>query len=609
MAGGFGPPLGGSSLEGSEWRGEARVVGPPWTHLITLTIGLLGVQVFWSVEMSYGSPYLISLGFSTSHVALVFLAGPFSGLVVQPLVGAYADTSTSRFGRRRPYILVGCLLCVVGMLLLGYTRGVAGLFTTSGSSAHSTLTMILAVVAIFLIDFSINAVQAVDRALVVDTLPPSQQAAGNACAALMLGLGAVVGFFVGNLPLVSMLSFLHAESELQALSGLVSMILLGFHLVTAILVKERVLVGSHDTPRPSLRHEFREIWSNARSLPTVIRQICLTQFFAWLGWFPVLFYTTLYITDVYMRSAMNVPPSRREDTADLDEATRLGAHAQLLSSILSLATNALLPLLTAPSSMTSSPHTKSGTRQWLPQFSLPMLWAASHAIFSLCMIGSFFVQSVAGATVLIVCTGFSWGVTQWAPFSLLAEAILTSSPTPDAHYIQLSDHRSATNLVTDEEDERQAFLVAEEDEEESDEDAESVETATPTKGMGKAQVLLGNSLAQMSVVDVTTPRLPAPEPEIVDVEPRAAAVGGLGAKAGVILGIHNIFIVIPQFLITGFSAIVFAVLDGGQKKGRNSVVYIFRIGAIWGAIAFVLAWRLARELRRGKSSIAGHLIT
>ncbi|CAK5282405.1 unnamed protein product [Mycena citricolor] len=537
MAGGFGPPLGGSSLEGSEWRGEARVVGPPWTHLITLTIGLLGVQVFWSVEMSYGSPYLISLGFSTSHVALVFLAGPFSGLVVQPLVGAYADTSTSRFGRRRPYILVGCLLCVVGMLLLGYTRGVAGLFTTSGSSAHSTLTMVLAVVAIFLIDFSINAVQAVDRALVVDTLPPSQQAAGNACAALMLGLGAVV------------------ESELQALSGLVSMILLGFHLVTAILVKERVLVGSPDTPRPSLRHEFREIWANARSLPSVIRQICLTQFFAWLGWFPVLFYTTLYITDVYMRSAMNVPPSRREETADLDEATRLGAHAQLLSSILSLATNALLPLLTAPSSMTSSPHTKSGTRQWLPQFSLPMLWAASHAIFSLCMIGSFFVQSVAGATVLI-----------------LAEAILTSSPTPDAHYIQLSDHRSATNLVADEEDERQAFLVAEEDEEESDEDAESVETATPTKGMGKAQVLLGNSLAQMSVVDVTTPRLPAPEPEIVDVEPRAAAVGGLGAKAGVILGIHNIFIVIPQFLITGFSAI------NRGDMGRNRVCARLAIG-------------------------------
>jgi len=76
------------------------------------------------------------------------------------------------------------------------------------------LTIWLAVLAIYLIDFSINAgqcishmgskaaelrlhtVQAVDRALLVDTIPPSDQAAGNAWAARMLGIGSVVGFFV-----------------------------------------------------------------------------------------------------------------------------------------------------------------------------------------------------------------------------------------------------------------------------------------------------------------------------------------------------------------------------------------------------------------------------
>jgi solute carrier family 45 protein 1/2/4 len=103
------------------------------------------------------SPYLISLGLSTSHVALVFLAGPFSGLVVQPLVGSLADSSTSRWGRRRPYILAGCLLCVTGMLLLGYTRAVSDLFTSHGSHANDVLTTVLAVLSIFVIDFSVNA--------------------------------------------------------------------------------------------------------------------------------------------------------------------------------------------------------------------------------------------------------------------------------------------------------------------------------------------------------------------------------------------------------------------------------------------------------------------
>jgi solute carrier family 45 protein 1/2/4 len=62
-------------------------------------------------------------------MAMVFLAGPLSGLFMQPLIGVLADNSTSRFGRRRPYMLLGTILCVFGMLLLGYTRSIAAVFT------------------------------------------------------------------------------------------------------------------------------------------------------------------------------------------------------------------------------------------------------------------------------------------------------------------------------------------------------------------------------------------------------------------------------------------------------------------------------------------------
>ncbi|KAJ6617092.1 hypothetical protein B0H10DRAFT_1878615, partial [Mycena sp. CBHHK59/15] len=319
------------SVDPTRWKGTPRVLGPRWTHLPTLTIGLLGVQIFWSVEMSYASPYLLSLGLTQSHVALVFLAGPLSGLLVQPLVGALADTSTSSWGRRRPYMLAGCAICVAGMLLLGYTRAVAAIFTTRGSRSHDALTVVLAVLSIFVIDFSINAVQAVDRALLVDTLPPAAQPAGNACAALMLGIGSVVGFFVGNLPLPTLLPFLQADSELQALAVLVSALLLGCHVLTAACVRERVLLKgpgcvsplsrvllfvslpaplrpsrcsslpsnalpsctsyplpsssqstlprlqpnanphTPSTPRPSLARELRDIWTHMRTLPHVIR--------------------------------------------------------------------------------------------------------------------------------------------------------------------------------------------------------------------------------------------------------------------------------------------------------------------------------------------------
>lgn len=196
MTGGFSLPLAEQGHSSQKFQGSARILGPKWFHLPTLTIGMLGVQIFWSVEMGYASPYLLSLGLSKSSMSLVFLAGPLSGLIMQPLIGVLADNSTSRFGRRRPYMLFGTVICVFAMLLLGYTRGIAAVFTGWNSKSNDSLTIIFAVISIYLIDFAINAVQALDRALLVDTLPPAVQAAGNAWAARMLGFGAVVGFFV-----------------------------------------------------------------------------------------------------------------------------------------------------------------------------------------------------------------------------------------------------------------------------------------------------------------------------------------------------------------------------------------------------------------------------
>jgi solute carrier family 45 protein 1/2/4 len=107
------------------------------------------------------SPYLLSLGLSKSSMAIVFVAGPLSGLVMQPLIGAYppnsppdlseyvfffagflADNSSSRFGRRRPYMLLGTVVCIFAMLLLGFTRPVASIFTGSNNSAVSYMPVV-----------------------------------------------------------------------------------------------------------------------------------------------------------------------------------------------------------------------------------------------------------------------------------------------------------------------------------------------------------------------------------------------------------------------------------------------------------------------------------
>jgi solute carrier family 45 protein 1/2/4 len=63
-----------------------------------------------TVELAYGTPYLLSLGLPTALTSLVWLAGPISGILIQPLVGVYSDKCTWSLGRRRPFMLCKYLL-------------------------------------------------------------------------------------------------------------------------------------------------------------------------------------------------------------------------------------------------------------------------------------------------------------------------------------------------------------------------------------------------------------------------------------------------------------------------------------------------------------------
>lgn len=79
-----------------------------------------------------------------------------SGLVVQPIIGVISDEYKSKWGRRRPFIVVGSLLVAGGLLTLGFTKEIVGLFI-SDEGARKILTIVVAVFALYATDFAINA--------------------------------------------------------------------------------------------------------------------------------------------------------------------------------------------------------------------------------------------------------------------------------------------------------------------------------------------------------------------------------------------------------------------------------------------------------------------
>lgn len=86
----------------------------------------------------------------------MWIAGPLSGLIVQPVVGAIADDSKSKWGRRRPLMVIGTIIVALCLLVLGFTREIVG-WVISDDEAAKRPTIVLAVLAIYAVDFAINA--------------------------------------------------------------------------------------------------------------------------------------------------------------------------------------------------------------------------------------------------------------------------------------------------------------------------------------------------------------------------------------------------------------------------------------------------------------------
>ncbi|CDZ96832.1 Sucrose transporter and related proteins [Phaffia rhodozyma] len=646
------------------WVGKPSIIGPSWMKYPLLTLGMLGVQSVWTIEMSQASPFLIELGLSKSLMSLVFVAGPLSGLIMQPLIGSLADRSKARLGRRRPFIIVGCCLTIIAMYLLSWAKDLGSILSFGSATQMKVISIGLAILAVFLVDFSVNAIMAADRALLVDTLPPSQQEAGNAWAGRLSGFGSVAGFWIGNVDLLKIFPFL-ASTQLKALTVITVLSLVGTHGLMVWGVKERVLIED-SRPKSTLGGTLKSIWVNALTLPKDIRNICIVQFFAWIGWFPILFFTSVWVSDLYIHQELLQHPNlSHTDPTLLASATRAGSKALFYNALVSFATAVFIPFLVAPSTLSSPSYSldqqtesgdirrgewSEGKEGWsvkslqIKWLTLGRVWLFSHGVFALTMFATWFADSVTGANMIIGLTGFCWAIAGWAPFSILGELILSCDAPPPS--IPL---RSRSTLTVNHDHSHST-------------DSLSLSPSSPTNEQVEREGLMGKTSFESN--ERVPDGIDGEDNMEVNVEVdgdteegqenRRPQGGSTAEKAGVILGIHNVAIVIPQFIITFLSSIIFYLLDPDRQVvhlpvppaiSKNSTIpagnftnlfpdvklnstvtdlrslngeidwlarqdlpnpssppdavgFIFRFGGASACIAFYLCWRMLRGLQR-----------
>jgi maltose/moltooligosaccharide transporter len=140
-----------------------------------MCFGFLGIQFGFALQNANVSRIFQTLGADVGDIPALWIAAPFSGLIVQPIVGYLSDRTWNRLGRRRPYFLIGAVLTTLALL---WMPNAPALWVAAG--------------LLWIMDASINISMEPFRAFVGDQLPPRQRPLGYAMQSFFIGLGAVV---------------------------------------------------------------------------------------------------------------------------------------------------------------------------------------------------------------------------------------------------------------------------------------------------------------------------------------------------------------------------------------------------------------------------------
>ena len=554
-----------------------------------LAFALVGMVFTWSLEMSYGTPYLLELGLSKSRTSLVWIMGPLSGLFVQPIVGAVADKSTSRFGRRRPFMMGAAVAIGLALLTLGWASEVAGLFI-SDETTRATLTLGLAVMCIYTVDFCINILQATSRALIVDSLPEEKQQHGAAWDARMGASAHVTAYFIGALDLVSIFpAWLGGSTQFKKMTIIATSTLWISVSITCYAVSEKVLLPSEsDYKEASLRVIVRTLWRRLRGLPARMQAICNVQFWSWVGWFPFLFYSSTWVGETYYRYEY-VATSGDEDV--LANVGRLGSTALVLYSFVTLACSITLPNLvrqtiTEPVAAQSYIKPAGKTRSLFGISADAMLerlnelcprlvtaWMYSELFFATVMICAPFVRSLTFATVIVALAGIPWTFTVWAPLAEMGVEInRLAADGSTTRRASMSSQYFPVRPSLEEEDEEEM-----EDSRDFEQEGQAHRTGESSRGDG---------------------------------DPESGSASG--KLSGAYLGVLNVYTTIPQFVGAAMSWVVFSILEPSRnaakendavgkpkwleagKNAPNAIAICLAIGAVSAAVAAEMARRLRK---------------
>lgn len=375
-------------------------------QFLNFALGFFGLQFAWQMRIILSGPVTENLGASPFIYGLIWLAGPFTGMVVQPLVGALSDKTVSPFGRRRPYLLGGALLASLALLIFPNSAGVAEfLHNITGLNLPPLTALVIAAIMIWIIDACVNVAQGPYRALVPDVVPEEQYSLANSYISLAIGLGSVVA--AGTAPFLKEVfnyqMSIPAQFVMAALAFTLGM------LWTCITIKEgRKTRGQEDKPENTENNvSFLQSLKDFFNLSPEVSKICTMQFFTWIGTMCMMIFFTQYaVHTIYCVPDLT---TAAESTKELYSGAIL--NGTNFSSICFAIFNLICFLVAIPIGVLSAKYTNKKVH------------IISIITMILAYLGMFWTKNPKVVAALMGLAGIGWASICALPFAMLSQFI------------------------------------------------------------------------------------------------------------------------------------------------------------------------------------------
>ena len=377
---------------------EKRKLG--FWEIWNMSFGFLGIQFGFALQGGNMSRIFQTLGASKDEIPMLWIAAPLTGLLVQPIIGYLSDnTWHPRWGRRRPFFLIGAVLSSVALFFVPYS---SELWMAAGF--------------LWVLDASINVSMEPFRALVADKLPESQRSYGFVLQTLIIGIGTWIAsnlpWFVTQLGVSNEAGAGELPQSVYVSFAIGAAVFLASILVTVFTTTEDPpeVLGAGEEEDAAEGSGLMEILDFIKGMPSVMAKLGVVQFFSWFAFFTMWSFATPALTEAVFQAPLPVDGAADYDVQRLayDQAANAVSSAMGMYGLSSMAFALLLSVWTSR---------KGLNRRW------------THLV-SLAIGGLGFVsmswwtpETSHWLNASFACIGVAWGSILSMPYAMLSGAV------------------------------------------------------------------------------------------------------------------------------------------------------------------------------------------